>query len=667
MPDWTYHSIFKPILFRMPPHAARDFTLQSMGMIAKLPFGPNIIDMMGDLSPLPSEGINVLGKQWTGHTGVGAGLAFDYGSVLALSQFGVAYVEVGPVTVSPAMARQSDLQRVEAKQEIQYSALPENPGLQFIAKEMEKASRKIRTGPNLPCSPVRLGARIANQPGEASSTLPLLEFHELAAKLAPSVDFLTIDSRWWQFDWDEDALEKIVNTVQAEALKHNPNILVFLAASPDLNEEDSAVLGAFAAAGKISGIMVTGGVRGSTPVTADGVDWSPWICGTSTKEKSIALVKRLKSLAPDVVLIGSGGILEPQDALDYIDAGATFVNLHSGLVYAGPCLAKRINECIAFRTGEAKPDQFNVLDGWVGFALVAFGLWFSAALVIYVGLTTTLLPYDEAFLGLTKGGLSSINENLLKFMSHDRVTLGGTSMSGSILFMFLALCGIRYRRRWAYRAEKIGLTLGFFAFFLYLGFKYFDPLHALVTVLVLPFFLWGVIRKPHFAAERSPGFHNDKAWLHSQFGQFLFVAIGAGLLLAGITIACVGCTNIFVHEDLMFMNTERCVLADANPHLLPLIAHDRASFGGCLWAVGSIELLTSLWGYRRGASWVWWALCLGGLPGFIAVLGIHFYIGYTHFIHLLPAYIAAVMYLVGLFLSKNFLFDKVPTKPSVAK
>ena len=56
------------------------------------------------------------------------------------------------------------------------------------------------------------------------------------------------------------------------------------------------------------------------------------------------------------------------------------------------------------------------------------------------------------------------------------------------------------------------------------------------------------------------------------------------------------------------------VLGAVNPHLMPLVAHDRAGFGGALVSDGIGVVLTSMWGFRAGARWVWWTLLGAGLP-----------------------------------------------------
>jgi hypothetical protein len=95
-----------------------------------------------------------------------------------------------------------------------------------------------------------------------------------------------------------------------------------------------------------------------------------------------------------------------------------------------------------------------------------------------------------------------------------------------------------------------------------------------------------------------------------------------------------------------------------NPKLIPLIAHDRAGFGGALLSDAAALLATALWGLQQGARWLWKPLLFGGAPGFIAGLSVHFEFGYTDFMHLLPAYAAVLLYVAGLILLYPYLMNK---------
>jgi hypothetical protein len=138
----------------------------------------------------------------------------------------------------------------------------------------------------------------------------------------------------------------------------------------------------------------------------------------------------------------------------------------------------------------------------------------------------------------------------------------------------------------------------------------------------------------------------------------LLVLHGFALLAAGAAISLIGVTEVFVHEDLHFLGTTASVLLSANPRLVPLVAHDRATLGGMLLASGWVFLLPALWGYRRGAAWLWWTLLLAGSMAYAAAIGVHYAVGYLSIKHLLPAFGGFGLMLLGLILSYPFLCRK---------
>jgi dihydroorotate dehydrogenase len=148
------------------------------------------------------------------------------------------------------------------------------------------------------------------------------------------------------------------------------------------------------------------------------------------------------------------------------------------------------------------------------------------------------------------------------------------------------------------------------------------------------------------------------AWRLSLWGQLLLVIHGFALLGAGAVISVIGVTHVFVHEDLEFMRTTAGVLAAADPRLVPLVAHDRATLGGMLLAVGWLFLLPALWGFRRGSPWLWWSSLIAGLIAYAAATGVHYSVGYLSGKHLLPAFGGLALMLIGLMLSYPFLCRK---------
>lgn len=358
------------------------------------------------------------------------------------------------------------------------------------------------------------------------------------------------------------------------------------------------------------------------------------------------------------------GLSTPRQIVDAIAAGATLVLVDTGFLSAGPGLAKRANEAIAGRASDHAPRGSTWRDGWRWIALLGAGMTVAGLAVLAVGLTRITLPYDESFLGLSHDAIATLNPRLLAFMKHDRITLAGTMVSLGILYAGFAVGGMRRGLRWARSATIASGALGFATIFLFLGYHYVDPLHVVLAVGLFPIFLAGVILKTEPRWPKSADLDNDRVWRAGLWGQLYFVALGAGLTVAGIFIASVGVTGVFVWSDLQFLGTTSEALSRANSHLLPLIAHDRAGFGGALASDGVGIMLIALWGFRRGESWVWWTLLLAGLAGFLGGVYAHVAVGYLEFGHLLPLAASGAVFIAGLVLSAPHLLAQ-PKSASV--
>jgi hypothetical protein len=293
---------------------------------------------------------------------------------------------------------------------------------------------------------------------------------------------------------------------------------------------------------------------------------------------------------------------------------------------------------------------------WFWTALMGAGMALGSALALWIAATKVVLPYDEGFVGKSREQLHDINPRLLAFMAHDRVSLAGTMVTIGVLYLQLSLFGVRRGLHWAAVAIFASAFAGFATFFLFLGFGYFDPFHAFVTAVLLQFLLLALHSDlPPPAPLPPPNLRDDWRWRLSLWGQLLFVIHGAVLLVAGLVISAIGCTRVFVPEDLEFMGTTAEALRAADPRLVPLVAHDRATFGGMLISSGVLLLLSALWGYRQGARWLWWAFLTSALPAYGAAIGVHLAVGYTNLKHLAPAFAGLAMVVVALALSYPYL------------
>jgi dihydroorotate dehydrogenase len=357
----------------------------------------------------------------------------------------------------------------------------------------------------------------------------------------------------------------------------------------------------------------------------------------------------------------AGGVHEPIDAIELQSHGADCVLVDTGLIYSGPGLPKRINEAVLYASLAKSRELISSASEsvrpplpiqkytWFWSLVLGAAMLLGAVLAFGIASTRVILPYDEVFVGMSRHELDMINPRLLAFMQHDRVTLSGTMFAIAALYLFLSWYGIRQGMHWAMVAVLTSAFFGFVSFFWFLGFGYFDPFHAFVTTIMFQFLLmaWqGDLGQAQLTS--LPNLRETPAWRAAQWGQLLFVIHGAVLVGAGVVISGVGCTDVFVREDLQFMDTCPGDLSLANPRLIPLIAHDRASFGGMLITTGLAVLLTALWGFRQGMRWQWWMLLLAGIPAYILAIGVHWAVGYTSWWHLAPAYGGLTLLVTGL-------------------
>jgi hypothetical protein len=367
--------------------------------------------------------------------------------------------------------------------------------------------------------------------------------------------------------------------------------------------------------------------------------------GNAVGDEALRAVRELRlAVGPDAVIISAIGIHAPADALDALEAGADLVQVDTGLIFSGPGLAKRINEALLYQqlsketlVTQAEPSRATT-ESWFWAFLMGLSMFLGGLVAMVIAATRVVLPYDESMAGLTRAEMAAINPRLLSFMRHDRVTLAGTMLAIAVLYMALSWCGIRRGLHWAYVSVVASALAGFFSFFSFLGFGYFDPFHAFVTAILFQFLLLAMHAKLPLRSEmEQPGLWNDRAWKLNQWGQLLFVIQGTALLVAGLTISWIGMTSVFVQEDLEFMHTTAAELVGSHPQLVPLIAHDRATFGGMLISCGCATLLPAIWGFQRGQGWLWWGLMLAGTIGYAATMQVHWVVGYHNIKHLGPA------------------------------
>ncbi|MRG86324.1 dihydroorotate dehydrogenase [Salinibacillus xinjiangensis] len=601
MPDWSYHPLKKLLLSKMRPVNSREFIHQSMSQIASIPGGRHVIEFLGHMKPSSQSERKTNLVDARSPIGLSGIIDPNLTGLRAFQHLGFGFIEIGPVVLQDFMDAEPPI-TTDDRQEIQISRHAEKVTLQ----------RAIRVLTNTDVQ-VPVLARLDQK-------LTLDEAIAIIDHLTPYVNALVVTEK------------------QAESLSEHkiirPLIMAYTA-NEAIKKND------FLRNNRVEGICLD-----APMIENDGYLHE----SENANETLVQAVKKVKKSDPNFAIITSGGIEDPADARLLDEAGVDLMLLTTGYVKAGPGLPKRIHERLLYDQHDATTYQWH----WsflFGLAILIGGL-----IALYFSLTSIILPYDEAFLGITRSEILQVNPLILAFMSHDRMSLAGTMISGGIIYIQLARHGIRYGLHWAKVAFHTAAIVGFLGILLFIGYGYFDWLHGLFWLILLPiYFLSWKEGKQAKEAPTSKNEGNNQAWLQGLYGQLLFVVLGFAIVVGGIVISTIGVTDVFVSTDLSFLCMPAEMLNEMNDKLIPVIAHDRTGFGGALISVGLLVLMLSLWGFRQGERWIWNTIAIGAIPAFAAGIGTHLYIGYTTFIHLLPVYFLVILYVVGLILTYRFL------------
>jgi hypothetical protein len=297
----------------------------------------------------------------------------------------------------------------------------------------------------------------------------------------------------------------------------------------------------------------------------------------------------------------------------------------------------------------------GLVEKWIGdgrplLAACSGALVFAGGFALFIALAGDFLPHDVGYLGLTADELCRIECRIVDFMVHDRAAFGGALIGIGVLYLWLVTFPLAEGEAWAWWTLAVTGALGFASFLSYLGYGYLDTWHGIGTLLLLPVFCWGLIRnrsvaRSHFdlrnAYQRLLRVPRDRV----EAGVWIILVGAAGTTLAGLMILSIGVTDVFVPEDTHFIGMARHEVDEISPRLVPLIAHDRAGFGGAVAVMGLTTFLVLM--FARPSRSLLQAIGVAGLVSLGAAITIHFVVGYKDLWHLTPPALGALSLVVG--------------------
>jgi dihydroorotate dehydrogenase len=326
LPDLFW--LVRPLLRALPPETAHALTLTALAA------------GLAGRSPRPDPPMlrqHLWGLDFANPVGIAAGFDKDARVPDALLRLGFGFVEVGTVTPRPQPGNpQPRVFRLDAD-----AALINRLGFNSSGLDTVVARLRARAG--------RGGIVGINVGRNRDSSDAEADYAEGVRRGAPVADYLVVNVsspntpglRDLQAAASLKALLRQLIAAREQAGRHPPLLLKI---APDLGAEERADIAAVALASGIDGIIVanTTVARPST-LQSPGAAEAGGLSGRPLFDPSTEVLRDMYRLTEGrLPLVGVGGIASAADAYAKIRAGASLVQLYTGLVFAGPALLGRI-------------------------------------------------------------------------------------------------------------------------------------------------------------------------------------------------------------------------------------------------------------------------------------------------------------------------------------
>ena len=337
-----YKLLIRPVLFLFPAEKAHQLTFSLLKIISAIPGKlPVIKKMMAVKSPTLEQ--EFCGIKFPNPVGLAAGFDKNARLVRAWDALGFGFVEIGTITPVPQEGNpQPRLFRLKKDRAIINRMGFNNAGMVAAAQYLKKSKGKIIVGGNI--------GKNKLTPNDQAYEDYLKTFDVLY----DYVDYFVVNvsspnTPGLRELQEKEPLKKILSRLkEANNKKVNPKPIL-LKIAPDLTDAQLDDIVEIIVETKIEGVIAT-----NTTISRDGlisnkkiVDsiGTGGVSGQPLRARSSEVISYLrKQLGKKILIIGVGGIMSPEDAVEKIDAGANLVQLYTGFIYEGPGLVRKINK-----------------------------------------------------------------------------------------------------------------------------------------------------------------------------------------------------------------------------------------------------------------------------------------------------------------------------------
>ena len=335
------YRLLRSALFQLDPETAHHLTLKSLNF--SYSSGLSGIVMRRP----PDNPRTLMGLTFPNPVGLAAGLDKNGECIDGLAALGFGFIEIGTVTPLPQSGNPKPrLFRLPQADAIINRMGFNNDGVDKLIENVRRADYRGILGINI--------GKNAATPIEKASEDYLICLRKVYVHASYiTVNISSPNTKNLRQLQGEDALHDLLAKLKTEqqllADKHGKYVPIALKIAPDMEAGHAAQIARLLMQHHIDGVIAT-----NTTLSREGVESLPHgtesggLSGVPVRDKSTAVIRQLAAGLQGVLpIIGVGGILSGADAVEKIKAGASLVQIYSGLIYRGPALVTE--SCAAIR------------------------------------------------------------------------------------------------------------------------------------------------------------------------------------------------------------------------------------------------------------------------------------------------------------------------------
>ncbi len=339
-----YKWVIRPLLFLFPPETIHHGVVNGMRWFFRIPFLKKTVQFFFKIEDKKLE-TEVFGLKFPNKIGLAAGFDKKANIYNPMAAFGFGHVEIGTVNPLPQPGNPKPrLFRLKKDKALINRMGFNNPGVDVFVENLKKDRPEVIIGGNI-------GKNTLTSHEEADR-----DYITCFRKLYKWVDYFVVNVSCPNIEGlnklqDKDELIALLEKINIEKKKFEISKPVLLKISPDLTEPLLDDVIAVVEHCSLDGIIATNTTTSRnnlvTPEKELKEAGKGGLSGAPLRKRSTEIIRYLvKKTSGKIPVIGVGGIMSVDDALEKLQAGASLIQVYTGFIYEGPWLIKNINKKI---------------------------------------------------------------------------------------------------------------------------------------------------------------------------------------------------------------------------------------------------------------------------------------------------------------------------------